>query len=525
MSLNNHLLIVGMVVLFISASLSGCVVNNDRESDTLQEGWIPEYGVNYSVNVTYVVDGDTFDAVFPSGNEERIRLLGVDVPETTPSKNDEYEYGNITDLDCLAIYGIESKVFAKSRLDGKTVMIQFDETAGLKGYYGRWLAYVFLTNGTDFNAELVKNGYARAYDEGTCEKESYYIELQSQALSQRVGLWNCISDASTNHDTDNTTTNSDINHPPTADFAYGTNELQVIFSDNSNDEDGDDLTYIWNFGDETTSYEQNPSHTYSFSKKYTVSLTVSDGKTSDTKTQEITVRLIVEGDFSIASWNLQVFGPTKASNETLLNYYADKLDEYDLFIVQEIRDISGTAIEALASKLPAYTYIISERAGRSSSKEQYAIFYNNRALLLETTDWTSEKQNEFERPPFEATFKVNDWTFTLFIIHTKPTDVYNELTYLETLIGTPDDDTIVIGDLNADGSYYDEDNIVHFTTWNWMITNDMDTTVAVSDNTYDRIIINDDTENNFISSGVMDDVVSSQSDHYLVYGVFNPDES
>ena len=58
-----------------------------------------------------------------------------------------------------------------------------------------------------------------------------------------------------------------------------------------------------------------------------------------------------------------------------------------------------------------------------------------------------------------------------------------------------------------------------------MITNDMDTTVAASDNTYDRVVINDDTENNFISAGVMDDVVSSQSDHYLVYGVFNPDVS
>jgi len=53
----------------------------------------------------------------------------------------------------------------------------------------------------------------------------------------------------------------------------------------------------------------------------------------------------------------------------------------------------------------------------------------------------------------------------------------------------------------------------------------MDTTVAASDNTYDRVVINDDTENNFISAGVMDDVVSSQSDHYLVYGVFNPDVS
>jgi len=75
--------------------------------------------------------------------------------------------------------------------------------------------------------------------------------------------------------------------------------------------------------------------------------------------------------------------------------------------------------------------------------------------------------------------------------------------------------------LNADGSYYDEDNIEHFTDWHWVVTNDIDTTVAASDNTYDRIIINDAAVNNYKSFGVMDDVNSGQSDHYLLYGNFN----
>jgi len=56
-------------------------------------------------------------------------------------------------------------------------------------------------------------------------------------------------------------------------------------------------------------------------------------------------------NFSIASWNLQIFGQSKASNESLLKYYAEKLDDYDLFIVQEIRDSSGIAIKKLAEKL------------------------------------------------------------------------------------------------------------------------------------------------------------------------------
>ncbi|MCD6477948.1 MAG: hypothetical protein J7K87_03010 [Candidatus Aenigmarchaeota archaeon] len=229
----------------------------------------------------------------------------------------------------------------------------------------------------------------------------------------------------------------------------------------------------------------------------------------------------VQGDFSIASWNLQIFGQKKASNDTLLNYYADKLDDYDLFVIQEIRDKAGTAIQKLADRLPEYNYVVSQRAGTTSSKEQYAVFYDGRVTLVGYHDWTPEKQNEFERPPFEATFTVNNWTFTIYTIHTKPSDVPNELANLENLTGEPSADTLILGDLNADGSYYDEDNRAQFINWDWVITNDMDTTVASSDNTYDRIILNNAAENNFISMGIMKDVTKDESDHYLVYGVFN----
>jgi endonuclease/exonuclease/phosphatase family metal-dependent hydrolase len=103
--------------------------------------------------------------------------------------------------------------------------------------------------------------------------------------------------------------------------------------------------------------------------------------------------------------------------------------------------------------------------------------------------------------------------------------VPNELTHLETLVGTPQEDTIILGDLNADGDYYYNGVLQHFLSWNWVVTNDMDTTVASSSNAYDRIIVNQPAENNYIRCGIMDDVDESQSDHYLVYAVFNPEIS
>ena len=246
---------------------------------------------------------------------------------------------------------------------------------------------------------------------------------------------------------------------------------------------------------------------------------IGDPEQNDTQDNHI----IIGGNISIACWNLQIFGPSKASNETLLDYYAEKLDDYDIFIVQEIRDASGTAIETFAEGFPEYQYIISNRAGQSSSKEQYAVFYNNRSTLVDSYDYQAEYQEDMQRPPLKIIFNSNNWTFTLYTIHTQPDNVTGELSLLETIVGNPAGDVIILGDLNADGNYYDEYNIIHFTDWNWAITNDIDTTVATSDNTYDRIIFNDATGNNFLSVGVMDDVDKEQSDHYLVYAVFNPE--
>lgn len=229
----------------------------------------------------------------------------------------------------------------------------------------------------------------------------------------------------------------------------------------------------------------------------------------------------VSQNISIACWNLQVFGPSKSSNESLLEYYSEKLDEYDIFIIQEIRDASGDAIETIAMEFPEYQYIMSNRAGQSSSKEQYAVFYNEHATLIESYDYQLEYQDDMQRPPLKCTFISNNWTFTIYTVHTQPDNVAGELSILETIIGNPTSDTLIIGDLNADGGYYDEDEIQHFKNWDWVITNDLDTTVAVSDNTYDRIIINDAAENNLLSAGVMDEVNKDQSDHYLVYGYFN----
>ncbi|WP_231589806.1 PKD domain-containing protein [Methanosarcina siciliae] len=79
---------------------------------------------------------------------------------------------------------------------------------------------------------------------------------------------------------------------PTADFSVNVTEggvpLAVRFSDEST---GSPTAWVWDFGDNETSSEQNPVHTYSAAGNYTVNLTVTsaEGSDSEVKTDYIMV--------------------------------------------------------------------------------------------------------------------------------------------------------------------------------------------------------------------------------------------
>ena len=63
---------------------------------------------------------------------------------------------------------------------------------------------------------------------------------------------------------------------------------------------GFNLTYLWNFGDNTTSTQENPTHSYSGYGAYTVSLTATDPSCTNTKTDSNYIRLRQpKADFSL----------------------------------------------------------------------------------------------------------------------------------------------------------------------------------------------------------------------------------
>jgi micrococcal nuclease len=125
--------------------------------------------------VQRVTDGDTFVATV-KGRRERIRVIGVDTPESVaPNRPDEP-------------FGEEASDFAKRYLDGETVRLAGD--AEPRDRYGRMLAYVWLADGTFWNALLVAEGYAQQLTiPPNVTYATLFRRLVGEARREDRGLW------------------------------------------------------------------------------------------------------------------------------------------------------------------------------------------------------------------------------------------------------------------------------------------------------------------------------------------------
>ncbi len=118
------------------------------------------------VRVTRVIDGDTI--VIENGNH--VRYIGINAPE----------HGQL--------YYREAMKFNEKLVNGKRVLLETDISD--KDKYGRLLRYIYI-RGTFVNAEMVRNGYARANAYPPDIKHQNYLELMEiEAKKQGVGIWN-----------------------------------------------------------------------------------------------------------------------------------------------------------------------------------------------------------------------------------------------------------------------------------------------------------------------------------------------
>lgn len=117
--------------------------------------------------VTRNNDGDTMVLRLEDGSTRKVRLYGVDTPESAQP------------------FGPEAQAFTQALTRGRTVHVLVRETDA----YGRLLGTVVLPDGRLLNRELVRAGLAWWYRYFSPELEEDYGGLEQAARASRTGLW------------------------------------------------------------------------------------------------------------------------------------------------------------------------------------------------------------------------------------------------------------------------------------------------------------------------------------------------
>jgi len=125
-----------------------------------------------------VVDGDTINVLI-DGKEERIRIIGINTPETVDPRRP---------VEC---FGAEAKQKAEEIFNNnKTVFLEQDPSQSNRDRYNRLLRYIFLPDGTDYGKFMIENGFAYEYTYDSPYKYQIIYKLaQQKAQEEKRGLW------------------------------------------------------------------------------------------------------------------------------------------------------------------------------------------------------------------------------------------------------------------------------------------------------------------------------------------------
>ncbi len=126
-----------------------------------------------TAKVKRVSDGDTVTAITSNQTKLRLRLLGIDAPETPHGEKPGQPFGE------------EAREYLTRLIGGSTIRV---ETYGPDGF-NRILAMVFLGT-VNVNEEMVQQGLAEVYRGAPCK--AYCRNLRAaelRAKQDRVGMW------------------------------------------------------------------------------------------------------------------------------------------------------------------------------------------------------------------------------------------------------------------------------------------------------------------------------------------------
>jgi endonuclease YncB( thermonuclease family) len=158
--------IVGIMLLSVACSRPTKQTNQDSGRST---AGAPGQQT-LSGRVVRIADGDTITVLDAGNTQHRIRLQGIDAPE---SRQD---------------FGAQAKKKLSGLIFGKDVEVIYEKT----DQYGRLVGKILL-DGRDINLEQVRSGMAWHYKEyereQSTEDRELYARAEDEARSARRGLW------------------------------------------------------------------------------------------------------------------------------------------------------------------------------------------------------------------------------------------------------------------------------------------------------------------------------------------------
>lgn len=144
---------IRLLIIILCAVLSGCAFEANNKSDPSPR-----------VRVVGVVDGDTVKVLTADNTQLRVRLYGIDAPESRQP------------------YGQAAKQHLSGLIFGRDVGLTITGV----DLYGRSIGIIIL-DGTDINLEMIRAGMAWCYRR-YCDNPKY-IEAEKTAKATKIGLW------------------------------------------------------------------------------------------------------------------------------------------------------------------------------------------------------------------------------------------------------------------------------------------------------------------------------------------------
>jgi micrococcal nuclease len=135
------------------------------------------------IRVKWIVDGDTIVL----GDGRHVRYIGINAPEIA---HEEHFIGSkpVGKATKAEPFGDAAKKYNQYLVGSKKVRLEFDKE--LHDRYGRWLSYVFLSNGTFINKAMIEKGFAYVLPRKPNVKyEGILLEAQRGAMLKKLGIW------------------------------------------------------------------------------------------------------------------------------------------------------------------------------------------------------------------------------------------------------------------------------------------------------------------------------------------------